>query len=134
MIVAELGVKVEEKEFLDANGYYVAALNTIVLKSSLSRWEKNKTLLHELGHACKHHKEYTLYNLTFTLHSKMESEANKYMIKNLLIDYLDNQSLSINEVDCMKFMDYYGINYDYEGWIKKLILKKTIKAEKLKVV
>lgn len=32
MIINELGVKVEERENLDADGHYVACMNTIVIK------------------------------------------------------------------------------------------------------
>ena len=49
MIVKELGVIILEKEDLDADGHYIASINTIVLKGSLDEWNKRKTLLHELG-------------------------------------------------------------------------------------
>ncbi|HDT8053766.1 TPA: ImmA/IrrE family metallo-endopeptidase, partial [Enterococcus faecalis] len=47
MIVKELGVIILEKEDLDADGHYIASINTIVLKDSLDEWNKRKTLLHE---------------------------------------------------------------------------------------
>lgn len=71
MIINELGVKVEERENLDADGHYVAYMNTIVIKANLSKYRRQRTLLHELGHASKHHDNYSLYNLAFSLHSKM---------------------------------------------------------------
>ena len=55
MIINELGVKVEERENLDADGHYVACMNTIVIKANLSKYRRQRTLLHELGHASKHH-------------------------------------------------------------------------------
>lgn len=40
MIINELGVKVEERENLDADGHYVACMNTIVIKANLSKYRR----------------------------------------------------------------------------------------------
>ncbi|OTN96259.1 ImmA/IrrE family metallo-endopeptidase [Enterococcus faecium] len=122
MIRNELGVKIIENESLDAKGYYVADLNLIVIKSALTEWEKNKTLLHELGYACEHHNNKALYNLTFTIHSKMEYEANKYMIRKLLKHYMENSSATLSEFNYMTFMEIYEIEQHYEEYVKELVL------------
>lgn len=79
-IIKTLGVKVVYEDSLDCNGYYISLVNIIVINNSLSNLEKKKALLHELGHACKHKDDYILYRKTTALKSKMESEADIYMV------------------------------------------------------
>lgn len=124
MIINELGVNIIEKEFLDANGHYIAEINAIVVKSSLSNWDKEKTILHELGHACKHHKDYYLYNLAFSLHSKMEHEADCYMIEKLLDGYLVSTNIELSEVNYMKFIEDTDINPYYEPIVKNMLIER----------
>ncbi len=124
MIINELSVSIIEKEFLDANGHYIAEINAIVVKSSLSNWDKEKTILHELGHACKHHKDYYLYNLAFSLHSKMEYEADCYMIEKLLDGYLVNTNMELSEVNYMKFIEDTDINPYYEPIVKNMLIER----------
>ncbi|WP_270344601.1 ImmA/IrrE family metallo-endopeptidase [Enterococcus thailandicus] len=124
MIINELGVNIIEKEFLDANGHYIAEINAIVVKSSLSNWDKEKTILHELGHACKHHKDYYLYNLAFSLHSKMEHEADCYMIEKLLDGYLVSANIELSEVNYMKFIEDTDINPYYEPIVKNMLIER----------
>lgn len=124
MIINELGVNIIEKEFLDANGHYIAEINAIVVKSSLSNWDKEKTILHELGHACKHHKDYYLYNLAFSLHSKMEYEADCYMIEKLLDRYLISTNMELSEVNYMKFIEDTNINPCYESIVKSMLVER----------
>lgn len=55
-IISQLNVSVvyvEKAEKMDADGHYLAAINTIILDSSLSERKEKVTLLHELGHAAK---------------------------------------------------------------------------------
>lgn len=124
MIINELSVSIIEKEFLDANGHYIAEINAIVVKSSLSNWDKEKTILHELGHACKHHKDYYLYNLAFSLHSKMEYEADCYMIEKLLDRYLISTNMELSEVNYMKFIEDTNINPCYESIVKSMLVER----------
>ncbi|MCO8291297.1 ImmA/IrrE family metallo-endopeptidase [Tetragenococcus halophilus] len=83
-IINELNVAIKYNPNLDKPAHYIPAINTIVLNSSLSEFEMTKALLHELGHASKHRNNYSLYNTTYTYHSKMESEANDYMISEII--------------------------------------------------
>lgn len=124
MIINELGVNIIEKEFLDANGHYIAEINTIIVKSSLSNWDKEKTILHELGHACKHYKDYYLYNLAFSLHSKMEYEADCYMIEKLLDRYLISTNMELSEVNYMKFIEDTNIDPCYESIVKSMLVER----------
>jgi Zn-dependent peptidase ImmA (M78 family) len=131
MIINELGVKVMEREFLDANGHYVAEMNTIVINGKLSKREKLKALLHELGHACKHHKDYYLYNIAFSLHSKMEYEANYYMIEKLLDSYILATGLEPQQINYMKFIEDAGLNPSYEPEVKKILAERVRYCENI---
>lgn len=83
-IIDSLGVALEYREGLDSDGYFISAINTIVIKADLSEWKMKLALLHELGHASKHYNNGRLYNISFSLYSKMENEANLYMINTII--------------------------------------------------
>lgn len=121
MIINELGVKVEERENLDADGHYVACMNTIVIKANLSKYRRQKTLLHELGHASKHHDNYFLYNLAFSLHSKMEYEADRFMIEKLLDRYIAKSELEPHNINYMKFIEDNNLSIRFEPLVKELL-------------
>lgn len=121
MMLSELGVKVEERENLDADGHYVAYMNTIVIKANLSKYRRQRTLLHELGHASKHHDNYFLYNLAFSLHSKMEYEADCFMIENLLDSYIAKSELEPHNINYMKFIEDNNLSVRFEPLVKELL-------------
>lgn len=106
-IVEELKVKIVYDDCLETNGHYLSSINVIVINDNLSEYDKDKVLLHELGHAAMHQDNYRLYKLAFALHSKMESEANDYMINNFIADsdYQYNYSMLLEEFNI-------GIGYD----------------------
>jgi len=86
-LVHDLSVDVVYNSNLDAGAHYFSAMNTIVVNSSLPIFDQKKNLLHELGHVAKHKDEVELYNTAFSLHSKMEYEANQFMINSLISEY-----------------------------------------------
>lgn len=89
-IIEELRVKIIYDDCLETDGHYLSVINVIVINNNLSDYNKEKVLLHELGHAAMHQDNYRLYKLTFVLHSKFECEANNYMIDSF-IEENDNQ-------------------------------------------
>ncbi|MGG5324217.1 hypothetical protein IGJ62_001852 [Enterococcus pernyi] len=115
---AEIGI-----EYLDLkkNGYYDPVLKTLFINSNLNDNELKKTIMHEAGHGFLHDELYPLYKMP-NPQSKMEFEADKFMIKNLLIDYMEHYSLSFDQINYMKFMDYYDIDYFYEDYLKDLLV------------
>lgn len=123
-IVDGLGVEIILSDSLDADGHYISAIDTIIINDTLSDWKKRKALLHELGHASKHKKNSYLYNLTFSLHSKMEYEANCYMIEKLLDDYLLKTELDPHEVNYMKFIDDIKLDHCYEPIVKNMLVER----------
>lgn len=113
-IADELGIEIISSDSLDAEGHYISAINTIIINDTLSDWKKRKTLLHELGHASKHKENSYLYNLTFSLHSKMEYEANAFMV-----NYIINESDGYYNFSQM--IDEFGIGMGYDHKYKRFI-------------
>lgn len=120
-IIKKVGVTVVYNDLLDADGHYISEINVIVINSSRPEIEQQKALLHELGHACKHHNYFHLYNVTFALHSKMECEADYYMIERLLYNYMNTFDLEMDNVNYMNFIDYAGLSSNYEPIVIELI-------------
>ncbi|HBC2646162.1 TPA: ImmA/IrrE family metallo-endopeptidase, partial [Enterococcus faecium] len=96
-------------------------MNTIVIKANLSKYRRQRTLLHELGHASKHHDNYFLYNLAFSLHSKMEYEADRFMIEKLLDRYIAKSELEPHNINYMKFIEDNNLSVRFEPLVKELL-------------
>ena len=78
-LIFQLGLSVVYCEDMDSNGHYIELIDVIAIKSGLNELDEQLTLLHEIGHACKHKGQTELYNLAFSLHSKLENEAEMFM-------------------------------------------------------
>ena len=120
-IISQLNVSVVYKEKMDADGHYIAAINTIALSSTLSERKEKTTLLHELGHAAKHMKNYELYNLTFSLRSKMEQEAEEFMIEQMIETRLYDPDFSPEAFNSINFLESYDLDFKYEPIVKNFM-------------
>lgn len=120
-IISQLNVSVVQKEKMDADGHYIAAINTIVLDSSLSERKEKVTLLHELGHAAKHMRNYELYNLTFSLRSKMEQEAEEFMIEQMIETRLYDPDFSPEAFNSINFLESYDLDFKYKPIVKNFM-------------
>ncbi|MEB5733448.1 ImmA/IrrE family metallo-endopeptidase [Enterococcus hirae] len=121
-LVEKLGVQVIYTYDLKIPGCYVPLLNVIVINSNLTDLEKYSVLLHELGHAAKHQNECALYHTL--LHSKMESEADHYMIDQLLDDYITTLGLEPKSINPVKFLEAAKLSLNYEPYVKRLLSTK----------
>lgn len=122
-IISELNVRVDYDSNLDNSGYYIAAINCIVLNSSLDEFKLTKTLLHELGHASEHQEKYELYNMTFTMHSKMETEAETFMAKELVKEYSSLYNTDVRSFNYMNFIKDNKLSVDLAPKVKEWFLK-----------
>lgn len=122
-IIKELNVNIEKSFYLDGDGHYISNVNTIVLNANLDEHNELIVLLHELGHAAKHQENYLLYNTIFSHHSKMECQADEYMIKHLLELYLDNPEVSPTSINAIAFLEMHDLDLSYERYVKELINK-----------
>lgn len=68
---------------IESAGFYVPELRAMFVNEDLSPVEQKEVILHELHHALNHSDLKDLYNIP-VFHSKMENEADKFMIHYLI--------------------------------------------------
>lgn len=120
----KLSVNIIYSSVIEKSGHYLPDLNTIVLNANLTDREVRQVFAHELGHACLHHDEQELYQQTFVIHSKMEYEADCFMIEHLLDEYLSTSDIPINLINYWKFMEAHSLSPCLENLIKERIESK----------
>lgn len=86
----------------DELGFYEKETNTAFLSNKLSKKERVKVLLHELGHKDHTRSEYQNARL------RCENEADRNMIHYLVKDALESLD-DPTEFDYLKFMSYYNL-------------------------
>lgn len=86
----------------DELGFYEKETNTAFLSNKLSKKERVKVLLHELGHKDHTRSEYQNARL------RCENEADRNMIHHLVKDALESLD-DPTEFDYLKFMSYYNL-------------------------
>lgn len=128
-MVKKLKVDVIYSELLDKPAHYIAAIDTIVIYSGLNEWEEMCALLHELGHVAQHKEEYVLYNQIYTLHSKMESQAEQYMIKRVLDYYLEDISVYPENINVVNFLENNDLGLEHESFVKEVLEEYIIKEK-----
>lgn len=128
-IIDELSVTVKY-ENIKRPGYYIAKLNIIVINSNLSEFEQTKTLLHELGHASKHFNNYKMYNLAFSLHSKMENEAEEFMIERMIEVRLSDPDFNPATFNSLNFLESYKLDLSYEPVVRKFMTNYFVNVNK----
>ncbi|BBE40610.1 M78 family metallopeptidase domain-containing protein [Streptococcus dysgalactiae] len=85
------------------NGLYIQPHDTIFINAYLDDIDKKKVLYHEMGHVGQCLESYD------RLKEKQEIQANKYMVKNLLNDYLKELD-ELGQFNMTRFMDYYRLH------------------------
>lgn len=128
-IINRLNVKINYSSWLDRGGYYIPKLNMIFINSSLSDFEQEKNLLHELGHAAHHRNESAIYKTVSSMHCAMEYEANYSMIEALLNEYMDQTGLEPYEVNYVNFIEESSLSVRYEFMVEKLLREKMKMAQ-----
>lgn len=120
-IINSLNIDIIYTSDFDKIAYFIPFIDTIVINSNVSIDQQEKALLHELGHACRHKGEYALYKQTFVLHSKMEYEADCFMIDELLKKYIKESNLNPREINRISFLESCNIDSSYEPVVQELI-------------
>ncbi|EOC6325915.1 ImmA/IrrE family metallo-endopeptidase, partial [Enterococcus faecium] len=60
-------------------------------------------------------------NLAFSLHSKMEYEADRFMIEKLLDRYIAKSELEPHNINYMKFIEDNNLSVRFEPLVKELL-------------
>lgn len=121
--IDDLGIDLIFAE-IERSGFYLPKQNTIVINSKLLNSHNiDFAIAHELSHCLNAHYKYDcLYNNSYTYRVKMENEANMTAIKILIDIYIGETGLDIDQLNSIKIMDYYGIDYKYIDVIKNIII------------
>lgn len=122
-IIDELKVKIKYSPFLDDEAHYISECNLIVVNSNRDEFDMTKSLLHELGHAAKDQGNEALYRATFTMHSKMENDAEEFMIKNLVRQYLALNDTDPKNVNYMNFIENYELDISKGDFVREAFLE-----------
>lgn len=86
----------------ERSGFYFPDLRRICVNESLSKQEREKVILHELGHINHDPKYYKRLLLQY------ENQADRFMIRELLVDYL--KSTDIYDFNWVRFATQYDIS------------------------
>jgi len=117
-IIEELHVRIVFDAYLEKPAHYIAALNLVVVSSNLSEFETVKAVLHELGHASIHQGNHDLYNVTFAMHAKMEMQAEEFMTRCLIEDYVNAMDTDPRSINYVNFIKENKIDHNLEPKVK----------------
>lgn len=102
-LASKYHVKIMETDLIEAKGYYSPDLRVIFINNRLSATEQKYVLLHEFHHIF-------FAEAQGVQHLKSEYEANQFMIKQMLADYLNELDISMNELNYVDFMEQYQLH------------------------
>ena len=86
----------------ERSGFYFPDLRRICVNESLSKQEREKVILHELGHINHDPQHYKRLLLQY------ENQADRFMIHELLVDYL--KTTDIYDFNWVRFATQYDIS------------------------
>lgn len=115
---------------IESSGYYLPNYRSIIANQLLSEHQLKQVILHELKHVVSHSDYILLYKTSFSYHSKMECEANEFMLKKVLYEYLDEFDVYPATVNAINFIESNGFDLNYESYVKKLLAQYTIRGKK----
>lgn len=108
---------------LDTPATYIGKFNVAIVDGTLSETEINKAMLHEIGHAANHQNESSLYCSTASSHLKMEHEADKFMVNELVHEYLLQSGIDAKDVN---YQDFANNNHLKDSSLVKKTLRSNI--------
>lgn len=111
--------------FVDMNrsGMYYAEEKTIFISEKLLDRNSDFEISHELGHCIRKHDELSaFYNATTSSRGKLELEANKIAIDILLFIWVNEYDLEKEQLNAVRFMEFYKIPGKLEGYVRQSML------------
>lgn len=113
----ELGLSVLYGDLIDTNGVFLHSANLIIIKKGLTEIEEEFAIQHELAHFKNHKEQIVSYKNSSTERSKMEAEADKTAIGEIL-DY-QSKVCENKETDCVNLsyaIETFGLHMGEEEW------------------
>ncbi len=102
------------------SGFYFAEEKTIFLSNDLLNVNSDFEVSHELAHCIKKHEELSAYyNATGYSRRKLEFEANRIAIEILLYIWSNEYDFDKEQLNAVKFMEYYKIPWNLEGCVRE---------------
>ena len=96
---------------------------TIFINNKLLEKNSDFEISHELGHCIKKHDKLTdYYNINEYSRNKLEYEANQIAIQILLTIWINEYDLQKEQLNAVKFMEYYQIPSRLEFCVKETML------------
>lgn len=121
-LVNDMGL---ELHFVDMNrsGIYFADEKVIFLSNKLLEKNSDFEVTHELAHCIKKHEELkAYYHATDYSRRKLEFEANRIAIEILLFIWSNEYDLEREQLNAVKFMEYYNIPWNLENCVRQSML------------
>ena len=108
---------------MNRSGIYYAKEKAIFLSDKLLEGNSDFEISHELGHCIKKHEELSAYyNATDYSRRKLEFEANRIAIEILLFIWSNEYDLEREQLNAVKFMEYYNIPWNLESCVRESML------------
>ncbi|MGM0163871.1 ImmA/IrrE family metallo-endopeptidase [Enterococcus sp. DIV1059_2] len=108
---------------MDRSGIYFADEKVIFLSNKLLENNSDFEISHELGHCIKKHEELSAYyNATDYSRRKLEFEANRIAIEILLFIWSNEYDFEREQLNAVKFMEYYNIPWNLESYVRESML------------
>lgn len=108
---------------MDRSGIYFADEKVIFLSDKLLENNSDFEISHELGHCIKKHEELSAYyNATDYSRRKLEFEANRIAIEILLFIWSNEYDFDKEQLNTVKFMEYYNIPWNLESCVRESML------------
>ena len=129
-ISSDLNVKIAYLDLTEDDAHYLPTLDIIVVNQNLSEFEQQKAIIHELSHAALHKNEHKLYMVTSRMHRRMETEANSYVIEQLVYHYAEyTEPENANWID---FMERYDVEPEHEFIVKEVMTSAYYGSEQFR--
>lgn len=103
-------------EMWDRPGLYFPELRTIYVSAALSKSERERVILHELGHINHDPKYYSRCLLQY------ENEADRFMVRELLKEYLSKY-----DPNDFNWLYFAKVNHIATSWGEQMILDEFYK-------
>lgn len=108
---------------MNRSGIYYAKEKAIFLSDKLLESNSDFEISHELGHCIKKHEELSAYyNATDYSRRKLEFEANRIAIEILLFIWSNEYDIEREQLNAVKFMEYYNIPWNLESCVRESML------------
>lgn len=120
-----LDVKIIYVDDLPVQGVFLPDFNIIFINSDLDEHQQEFVLKHELLHCIEHKHQAGLYTATQAERLKMEAEANTFMLKEILNEYILTECVDIQDINPVCFLENQGLSLNLEPKLRK-ILKENI--------